>query len=80
MDQAKTILPRVKALSNTQFQKGGSSVRKSSPGWRYDLFPDGGCAELVDAASKLGFLPRRLVIQADNAVKETKNTFTLAGA
>ncbi|CAK0805100.1 unnamed protein product [Prorocentrum cordatum] len=26
MDQAKTILPRVKALSNTQFQKGGSRL------------------------------------------------------
>ena len=100
MDQAKTILPRVKALSNTQFQKGGTRLIVHLIGvlapavWSRPLFytvfenqvqgSDMICSLLMDVLAETvaqqGSLPRRLVIQADNTPKETKNTITLATA
>lgn len=99
MDQAKTILPRVKALANTQFQKGGARlvvhlIGVHSPLWHRPVFytvfenqvqgADMICSLMVDvlteATDRLRCLPRRLILQADNTPKETKNTITLAMA
>ena len=90
----------MKALSNTQFQKGGSRVIVHLIGvlapavWQRPLFytvfenqvqgADMICSMMVDvlveATTHLGCLPKRLVFQADNTPKETKNTITLATA
>ena len=100
MDQAKTIVPRIVALSNTQFMKGGSRLVVSLIGVLapalfkqplvYTILEDqvhGGdmiASMMVDflqeAVAIKGMLPRRLFIQADNTVKETKNTISLFGA
>ena len=100
MDQQKIIIPRVCALSNTNFFKSGPRIVMSligvmAPGLRkhpllYSVFPDcvhGGnmCASMMlemlcQIHSKLGCLPRRFVIQADNTSAEAKNSICLFAA
>ena len=100
MDQAKTIVPRVVALANTQFMKGGARLVVSLVGVLapclfkqplvYTILEDqvhGGdmVASLMldvleEAVGIKGQLPRRFFIQADNTVKETKNTIALFAA
>ena len=100
MDQAKTIVPRVVRLANTQFMKGGSRLVVSLIGVLapalfkqplvYTILEDqthGGdmiASMMIDilqeAAAIRGELPSRLFIQADNTVKETKNTICLFAA
>ena len=100
MDQAKTVVPRIVALANTQFMKGAprlvvSLVGVLAPGLSqrplvYTILEDqvhgaDMIASLMvdvvqEAVAVRGVIPRRLFFQADNTVKETKNTIFLFAA
>lgn len=100
MDQAKTMVPRVKSLANTNFLKTGSRIVVSLIGcyapaiWKrplfYTIFEDmqqGGdmigslmLDVVLEATAVLKTMPKKLVFQANNTVKETKNTIVLAAA
>ncbi len=97
MDQQKTIVPRVHALSQTALMKTAPRIVTGLIGvlvpgvWErplvYTVFENINhganmqCGVLLHVLlgikRKLGCMPRRVVIKADNTVKETKNTVTL---